>query len=278
LKHAQLNKTIYNLCFKQILRKNIGNLKSTTCTFDTHKINNLKIVKMKKYSIVFALSLSIFVTLFQSCNNATNEKIAIEETNDLEIAKLDNPKDAMALNMQNMQDAFKGETTASAKYEAFSIKANEEGLFEIALLFKAASVAEKIHADNHKIVIEKAGQTTPEITPEFTVKSTKENLENAIEGESYEFFTMYPEFIKNANKAGNYMAQISLTYAYKVEQKHRDFYMKALVALENNNVKSLPRVYFLCPTCGNTYETVAPKRCEISMTNANNFIRLDSLN
>jgi len=232
---------------------------------------------MKKHLIVIAVGLSIFGYLFQSCKNATNEKIAIEESSDLEIAKTENSIDPTTLNLQNMQDAFKGETTASAKYDAFSKKANEEGLFEIALLFKAASVAEKIHADNHKIVIEKAGQTTPEITPEFTVKSTKENLENAIEGESYEFFTMYPEFIKNANKAGNYMAQISLTYAYKVEQKHRDFYIKALLALENNKVKSLPTVYFLCPTCGNTYETVAPKRCEISMTNANNFIKLDSL-
>ena len=232
---------------------------------------------MKKHLIVIAVGLSIFGYLFQSCKNATNEKIAIEESSDLEIAKTENSIDPTTLNLQNMQDAFKGETTASAKYDAFSKKANEEGLFEIALLFKAASVAEKIHADNHKIVIEKAGQTTPEITPEFTVKSTKENLENAIEGENYEFFTMYPEFIKNANKAGNYMAQISLTYAYKVEQKHRDFYIKALLALENNKVKSLPTVYFLCPTCGNTYETVAPKRCEISMTNANNFIKLDSL-
>lgn len=231
---------------------------------------------MKKSVIVLLLGIAVSAGVFQSCNNKSNEKIIIDETKDLAAVKVD--LDANALNMQNMQAAFKGETTASAKYEAFSKKADEEGYFEIALLFKAAAVAENIHANNHKIIIERAGQKTPEITPEFAVKTTKENLEDAIEGESYEFFTMYPEFIKNANKAGNYMAQISLTYAYKVEEKHRDFYIKALEALENNNVRSLPSVYFLCPTCGNTYDSVAPKRCEISMTNAENFLKLDSLN
>ena len=44
---------------------------------------------------------------------------------------------------------------------------------------------------------------------------TVENLKESIDGESYEFNTMYPGFIKNANATGNYMAQISLTYAYK---------------------------------------------------------------
>lgn len=76
------------------------------------------------------------------------------------------------------------------------------------------------------------GETIPEITPEFNVNTTLKNLQEAIEGESHEFNTMYPEFNTNANNAGNYMAQISLTYAFKVEQKHRDFYIDALEALK----------------------------------------------
>jgi rubrerythrin len=121
------------------------------------------------------------------------------------------------------------------------------------------------------------GESIPEINPEFTVKSTVENLKEAIDGESYEFNTMYPEFIKNANAAGNYMAQISLTYAYKVEQKHRDFYIEALGELNAGTEKNLAKIYFLCPTCGNTYAGSAPSRCEISMTNSKLFIRVTSL-
>jgi rubrerythrin len=179
--------------------------------------------------------------------------------------------------MQNMQDAFKGETTASAKYAAYSKKAEEEGFHEIAMLFKAASKSENIHANNHKVVLEEAGVVVGIITPEFTVKTTKENLQDAIKGEGYEVSTMYPEFLINANKAGNQLAQVSLNYAYKTEQKHKVFYEKALAALENNTVKSLPTVYFVCPTCGNTYDTKAPQRCGISMTSSEKFIKVVNL-
>ena len=187
-------------------------------------------------------------------------------------------KDAAVINFQNMQDAFKGETTASAKYAAYSKKAEEEGYHEIAMLFKAASTSEKIHASNHKAVLGESGQNVPVIKPEFTVKSTKENLKDAITGESYEVSTMYPEFMTNASTAGNQLALVSLNYAYKTEQKHKVFYEKALAALESNSVKSLPTVYYICPTCGNTYDTTAPKRCGISMTAGEKFIKIASLN
>lgn len=62
--------------------------------------------------------------------------------------------------------------------------------------------------------------------------------------------------------------------ANKVEQKHRDFYIGALAALDAGTDGTLPTLYFLCPTCGNTYATVAPSRCEISMTDSNLFVRV----
>ena len=178
---------------------------------------------------------------------------------------------------ENMQAAFKGETTASAKYAAYSKKAEQEGYHEIALLFKAASTAENIHANNHKAVLQESGIAVPAIKPEFTVKNTKENLQDAIAGETYEAATMYPEFLTTANKDGNQIAMISLTYAYKTEKKHKIFYEEALAALQNNNVKSLPIVFYVCPTCGNTYQTKAPARCGISMTSGEKFLKITSL-
>ncbi len=182
--------------------------------------------------------------------------------------------DTKATNLENMQAAYKGETTASAKYAAYSQKAEEEGYHEIAMLFQAASKAEGIHAANHRAVLAQAGQSVPDFEPEFSVNSTEENLKDAIEGETYEVTTMYPEFITNANKAENQLALISLNYAYKTEQKHKAFYEKALAALENDNVESLPSVYYICPTCGNTYENEAPQRCGISMTSGDKFIEI----
>ena len=183
---------------------------------------------------------------------------------------------AKATNFQNLQDAFKGETTASAKYAAYSKKAEEEGQHAIAMLFKAASASEKIHANNHKAVLEDAGQTVPVITPQYTVGTTRENLNDAIQGETYEITTMYPQFIRVANGIGDQFSLASLNYAYKVEQKHKPLYEKALAALDAKTANSLPTVYYICPTCGNTYEKTAPKRCGISMTSAEKFIKISS--
>ncbi len=230
---------------------------------------------MKKSALVLILVASISGAIFESCTGKTAEKSELDKPV-VETAAI-SKEDATNATITNLQAAFKGETTASAKYAAYSKKAEEEGLHEIAMLYHAASVAENIHANNHKVVLEEAGQTVPEIIPEFTVKTTKENLRDAIEGESYESSKMYPEFMVTAKAANNDLAGISLNYAYRTELKHLEMYKGALAALENDNVKSLPTVYYICPTCGNTYQTTMPKRCGISMTSKEKFMEITTI-
>ncbi|MEO8589746.1 MAG: ferritin family protein [Flavobacteriales bacterium] len=184
---------------------------------------------------------------------------------------------ASAKNTQNLLDALTGETTATAKYAAYAKKAEEEGYHAIAILFTAASKSEGIHAANHRSVLEENGTAITAINPVFTVKTTRENLQDAIAGETYEQDTMYPQFMAVANEVGDKLALISLNYAYKTEQKHKVFYEKALAALQANTVAQLPTVYYVCPTCGNTYDTNAPKRCGVSMTKGDRFIKINTL-
>jgi rubrerythrin len=179
--------------------------------------------------------------------------------------------DAGTKTIENMQSAYKGEMTATAKYEAFSKKAEKEGYHYIALLYNAVSAAESIHATNHKAVIEDAGSTVPIIVPEFKVKTTKENLSEDINGEAYEAKTMYPDFLKTAEEAGNQIAFLSLTYAMKTEMKHKFFFEQVLGDINSNTLNSLPSKYFVCPACGNTY-TTAPKHCDFSLTDREKFI------
>jgi rubrerythrin len=243
---------------------------------------------MKKLLIISLTVLTSGSLFLTSCSNADantamkSPVVKNEASENLAIAKQSGVSqkstiDANAKTIANMQAAFKGETTASAKYAAYSKKAEQEGYHEIALLYKAASTAENIHANNHKAVLQESGVTVPVIKPEFTVKSTKENLEDAIKGETYEVTTMYPDFLTTANEAGNQIAVMSLTYAYKTEKKHKVMYENALAALQNNTVKSLPSVFYVCSTCGNTYENTAPARCGISMTSSEKFIKITSL-
>jgi rubrerythrin len=258
---------------------------------------------MKGISIITAILFLVSMLILPSCNSSapaqdemmkpvsanqetTSGNASAEEQDDDQAGKDANQGNAysggkgsaVSLNMENMQEAYKGETTASAKYADYSKKAELEGYHQIAMLFKAASVSEKAHANNHRAVLEEAGQVVPQITPSFKVLTTQENLKDAIAGETYEITTMYPQFLTNANAVGNQFSLISLNYAYKTEQKHKPLYEKALAALGTNTEKSLPSVYYVCPTCGNTYETTPPKRCGISMTGAEKFLKISSLN
>jgi rubrerythrin len=177
--------------------------------------------------------------------------------------------------VQNIKDAIIGETTASTKYAAYAKKAREEGYDNIALLFEAASKSENIHAGNHRAALEQLGEKMDNFTPKYEVKTTKVNLQDAINGESYEVSTMYPEFIKTANEAGINIALLSFNYAYQTEKKHKVFYKNALEMLENGKQNELPSKYFVCTTCGNTYDNNAPTRCGISMTPKERFITID---
>jgi len=174
--------------------------------------------------------------------------------------------------IKNLQDAFIGESTASAKYAAFAKKAREDGYDRIGLLFEAASKAESIHAGNHKAVLEQSGGTIPTLDLKFDVKSTRENLKDAIEGESYEVQTMYPDFLKKAKEEGAQLAMISFNYAYQTEKKHKELYQNALSALTSNNLSNLSSIYSVCTVCGNTYDTTSPGRCGICMTPQERFI------
>ena len=176
--------------------------------------------------------------------------------------------------IENLKSAIIGETTASAKYFAYSEKAKAEGFTKIALLFQATSKSEAIHANNHKAVLAELGEKMDEFTPEYSVKTTKENLKDAIEGETYEVNTMYPDFLKTGKDENVNLALISFNYAYQTEKKHAELYKNALSQIEKGSDVSMADKYFVCSTCGNTYAKEAPARCGISMTSKDKFITI----
>jgi rubrerythrin len=176
--------------------------------------------------------------------------------------------------IENLKAAFNGESTASAKYAAFAEKAKSEGFDTVAVMFMATSKAEAIHAENHKKVLEKLGEKIegPQIGT-FNVLSTAENLADAIKGETYEIETMYPDFIASAEKEKCQDAVKSFTWAFDTEKKHQAFYKTALSAIGAGGEKTLPLQWFVCPVCGNTYDsaTVA-SACDFCMTKKEKFI------
>ena len=177
--------------------------------------------------------------------------------------------------IENLKAGIKGETTASAKYAAFAEKARAEGLDTVAKLFDAASRAEGIHAANHLKVLEGLGEKMEEFKPEFEVKTTAENLQAAIDGESYEVATMYPQFLADAKAEKVEKAVKSFTWAFDTEKKHQVFYQKALAAVQTNAENTLPFEYAVCPVCGNTYDKATiEEKCDFCGTIKDKFIKI----
>lgn len=157
--------------------------------------------------------------------------------------------------LENLMAAFAGESQATRKYEIYAAIAEKEGKLNAAKLFRAAADAEKLHA---KKELELAGK----------IGKTAENLVDAKNGETYEFESMYPEFIKIAEEEGNAAAVNAFTFAMKAEEVHAKLYQEAL-----DNLDETEEVfYYLCPVCGNI-EKAVPDKCFICGVMGSKFVK-----
>jgi rubrerythrin len=160
---------------------------------------------------------------------------------------------------QFLQEAFAGESQANRRYLAFAAKADQEGLPQVARLFRAAAEAETVHAHNHLRALN-------------GIHSTKENLQEAINGETHEFKKMYPEMIETAKAEGQKVAERSFDYANSVEKIHAQLYQNLL---DNLGKMKENYSYYVCPVCGFTAEKEAPGTCPVCGTKGSMFKKID---
>lgn len=168
----------------------------------------------------------------------------------------------MSKTEENLKAAFAGESQANRRYLAFARKAEEDGKPQVAKLFRAAAAAETVHAHNH-------------LRAMGGIKSTKENLLEAIAGESYEFKKMYPEFLENAEEEKNAQATFTFRVANEVEKVHHSLYGKALSAVERGEDLPAGQIW-VCQICGNTVEGTPPDKCPICNAAREKFAEVDA--
>jgi rubrerythrin len=175
--------------------------------------------------------------------------------------------------LEALQAAYNGESNASAKYAAYAKKADEEGYAEVASLFRATSKAEAIHAASDASII-KSMKAEPKLTLATPApKTTKENLEDAIKGETYEVTTMYPEFISLAEKDKNQGALMVFGGAKATEAEHAKLYQAALDKLPS--LKGGPaKEFFVCPICGYTVAVLEFEKCPICGEEKADFLKV----
>lgn len=164
----------------------------------------------------------------------------------------------MSKSTDGLKEAFAGESQANRKYLAFAEQAEKEGFAQAAKLFRAAAAAETVHAHTHLRVL-------------GGINSTAENLKEAIEGETFEFKSMYPAMIDAAQQEGNKAAERSFQFANDVEKVHAELYQDAL-----DNLDSMAAAdYYVCSVCGYTCENEPPNVCPVCKAKAKAFFKVD---
>lgn len=163
--------------------------------------------------------------------------------------------------LENLQAAFNGESNAKARYEAFAAKAEAEGYKSVASLYRATSKSEGIHAAKHAEMIKKAGAEPKATIEKADVKSTKENLEASIKGETYEKESMYPAFIKKAESDKNEGAARTFKGAMAAEVEHAKLYAQALKEIDS--WKEAGKEFLVCQVCGFTSMDKNLKQCPV---------------
>jgi rubrerythrin len=164
----------------------------------------------------------------------------------------------MTKTQKNLQEAFAGESQANRRYLGYARQAEKEGYPQIAKLFRAVAEAETVHALTHLKHMD-------------GIKSTRENLHEAIAGETHEFKKMYPQMIQEAAEEGKNAVKRSFEFANAVEEIHAGLYQEVL-----DNLDNLPQMdYFVCSVCGYTVGGECPDKCPVCNAARKAFFRVD---
>lgn len=165
------------------------------------------------------------------------------------------------LTLVNLMKSFAGESQARNKYEYFAKIAQKEGFRDIAEHFQRAANNEKVHAK-----LELSLHNRMESGTENNFGNTAENLQYAIDGESYENLTMYPDFAAIAKEEGHSEAARLFTGIGKIEVEHENMFKMLLERLEagSEHLSDDTEEEWICEVCGHVHRgKKPPKVCPV---------------
>ncbi len=198
------------------------------------------------------------------------------------VAENSNPKGNIKykLTLDILKKSYKSEFTASKRYTAFADKALEEKYPNIAYTFTALSFSEDIHALRFADVLKTLGSSVEKVKPKFTVKSTKENLENAAAKEMGKIQNYYPEIIRILNREGHDEAIVSAMYALKGHRQHEEDikqiarFAGVFFGPVSKHIEKKTLDFHVCRNCGSTLEVPPNLACEICNRSISHYLRI----
>jgi rubrerythrin len=160
----------------------------------------------------------------------------------------------MSNTYKNLENAFKGETSASGKYAIYARKAREDGFEQIGDIFDETSGNEREH-----------GEIWLKLLNGGEVPSTLDNLKDAYSGENYEWTKMYVNYAEEARKEGYPEIAELFDGVAAIEQHHDSRFRKLAHNIKTDQVFCKHgKVLWICLNCGNLYYgECAPEECPV---------------
>jgi len=155
---------------------------------------------------------------------------------------------------QNLMTAFAGESQARNKYTYYASKARKEGYNQIADLFEETAQNEKEHA-----------KLWFKLLHNDDIPDTATNLQDAADGENYEWTDMYATFAKEAKEEGFDMIAYLFEAVGEIEKHHEERYLKLLANVKDGLVFSRDgEQIWVCSNCGHIHMgKAAPQMCPV---------------
>ena len=156
---------------------------------------------------------------------------------------------------KNLQDAFAGESQARNKYTYYAAQAKKDGYVQISRIFQETADNEREHAKIWFKLLQEGGK----------VPSTLKNLEDAANGENYEWTEMYPTFAKEAREEGFDSIAKLFEGVAQIEKDHDARYKKLHANIVNNEVfEKREKTVWICLNCGHLVDDAkAPEVCPV---------------
>lgn len=176
------------------------------------------------------------------------------------------------MTQDNLRSSFGGESQAHMRYRIWGARAEKEGFPNVARLFACTSDAEQVHATLHFNALKDVNGDFPVVSMAgFGLNETSQNLQGAIDGETFEFTQMYPAYIAVAELQEEKTAISAMRFAIEAEKVHAELFGIAKEAVDAG--KDLEaEVVLLCPVCGFISLTGEEENCPICNAKKEKFI------
>ena len=185
------------------------------------------------------------------------------------------------LTIDILKEAYWAEIIANKHYDGYCRKALSENYPNIAYLFHALSISEKIHAYNYGKLIVSLSSTIKKTERSVLIADTKANLKTAAIKELEKIKEFYPKILKKLSFESHDQAIIYCMYSWKSHQQHEKIinkikrYSGLFFRPLAKEIESMKPNYYVCEICGSTVDEKPEIPCELCNHSMSHYKKLN---